>query len=406
MTLGLFQGYGIELEYMIVSRRSLEVLPIADQLLQAMAGEPAQSWEADGIGWSNELALHVIEFKTAGPVPTLAGLDRAFRRAIGQANLWLHEQDACLLGTAMHPFMDPGTIQLWPHGDREIYQAFDRIFDCKGHGWGNLQSMHINLPFADDQEFARLHAAVRFLLPLLPAVAASSPLVEGSRTSRLCNRYFHYRDNCRRIPSVTARVIPEPVSSRAEYEQRILEPMYRDIAPYDKEKILQFEWLNARGAIARFDRMALEIRLMDIQAEPEADLALAEIVSGLARLLTDCHWSDSRDLNLLETEFLKRLLDAAAESGLEVEVGDRALLSALGMDQSSVTMRGIWEWVADQLVISSVGLSSETQRQMEKILSDGSAASRILNALGSGPNPDRSAIRRVYRELAARLNAG
>ena len=42
-----------------------------------------------------------------------------------------------------------------------IYDTFDRIFSCKGHGWANLQSMQINLPFRGDEEFARLHAAIR-----------------------------------------------------------------------------------------------------------------------------------------------------------------------------------------------------------------------------------------------------
>ena len=40
--------------------------------------------------------------------------------------------------------------------------------------------MHVNLPFADDAQFARLHAAIRLVLPLLPALAASSPIAEGS----------------------------------------------------------------------------------------------------------------------------------------------------------------------------------------------------------------------------------
>ena len=61
-------------------------------------------------------------------------------------------------------------------------QAFDRIFSCQGHGWANLQSMHINLPFADDAEFGRLHAAIRFLLPLLPGLTASSPVMDGAVT--------------------------------------------------------------------------------------------------------------------------------------------------------------------------------------------------------------------------------
>ena len=70
-------------------------------------------------------------------------------------------------------------MRLWPHENREVYDAFDRIFSCKGHGWANLQSMHINLPFADDAEFGRLHAAIRFLMPLMPGLTASSPVMDG-----------------------------------------------------------------------------------------------------------------------------------------------------------------------------------------------------------------------------------
>ena len=101
--------------------------------------------------------------------------------------------------TGMHPWMDPAReFELWPHGDREIYAAFDRIFDCRGHGWANLQSMHLNLPFADDDEFGRLHAAIRALLPLLPALAASSPFADGH--ARGLARYAP-----RRVPHQRAR---------------------------------------------------------------------------------------------------------------------------------------------------------------------------------------------------------
>ena len=47
----------------------------------------------------------------------------------------------------------------------------------------------LNLPFSSDEEFGRLHAAIRLLLPLLPALAASSPLVEVYRA----NEFFHTR---------------------------------------------------------------------------------------------------------------------------------------------------------------------------------------------------------------------
>ena len=53
----------------------------------------------------------------------------------------------------MHPWMDPRAASLWPHEYGEVYAAYDRIFDCRRHGWANLQSVHLNLPFADEREF-------------------------------------------------------------------------------------------------------------------------------------------------------------------------------------------------------------------------------------------------------------
>ena len=50
-----------------------------------------------------------------------------------------------------------------------MYEAYDRIFDCRGHGWANLQAVHLNLPFSGDEEFGRLHAAIRLVLPIMPA---------------------------------------------------------------------------------------------------------------------------------------------------------------------------------------------------------------------------------------------
>ena len=72
----------------------------------------------------------------------------------------------------------------------------------------------------------------------------------------------HYRLHPIQVPALIGQVIPETVDSRAGYEARILQPMYRDIAPHDPEGLLQHEWLNCRGAIPRFDRSAIEIRVI------------------------------------------------------------------------------------------------------------------------------------------------
>ena len=195
-------------------------------------------------------------------------------------------------------------MKLWPHGTRVIYDTFDRIFSCKGHGWANLQSHQINLPFAGDEEFARLHAAIRFLLPILPGLAASSPIVDGERNGILDNRLVVYRSNCARIPSVTGDVVPEPIGSIGEYHERVLEPIYADLAPHDPEGVLRHEWVNARGAIARFDRMAIEIRVLDVQETPVMDVAYAALIVEVLKLLCAEQWLDRAGMNRWRTEEL------------------------------------------------------------------------------------------------------
>ncbi|HET9751241.1 MAG TPA: glutamate-cysteine ligase family protein, partial [Casimicrobiaceae bacterium] len=202
-----FTGAGIELEYMIVDRDTLDVRPIAERLLASFAGHEAADVERGPMGWSNELVRHVVEVKNRAPVPTLAPLIARFQDEIRAADALLAEYDARLMPTAMHPWMDPvRETWLW---DGEIYRTYDRIYDCRAHGWANLQSMHVNLPFAGDGEFARLHAAIRLILPLLPALAASSPIADGQPTGLLDFRLDAYRNNCRITPSVGGRVVPE-----------------------------------------------------------------------------------------------------------------------------------------------------------------------------------------------------
>jgi gamma-glutamyl:cysteine ligase YbdK (ATP-grasp superfamily) len=256
--LGLFEAFGVELEYMIVDADTLDVRPAADELLAAVGGGYEVEVELGPVAWSNELALHVVEIKTNGPVASLGGLGALFQEHVGRIGSLLAPLDARLLPGGMHPWMDPhAELRLWPHENNRIYATFDRIFGCRGHGWANLQSTHINLPFGDDEEFGRLHAATRLVLPILPGIAASSPFVDGAPSGLMDARLDAYRTNSARVPSVTGHVIPEPVFTRAAYEGRLLQGIYDDLAPLDPEGVLRHEWVNARGCIARFDREVL-----------------------------------------------------------------------------------------------------------------------------------------------------
>jgi gamma-glutamyl:cysteine ligase YbdK (ATP-grasp superfamily) len=399
--LGLFEGYGIELEYMLVDAESLAVLPVADQVLRAVAGVTIGEVEVGKLCWSNELVLHVIELKTNGPTASLSGLAPVFHEHLQRINSLLEPLGGRLMPGAMHPWMDPlRETFLWPHDDGPIYEAYNRIFGCLGHGWANLQSVHLNLPFNGDEEFARLHAAVRLLLPILPALAASSPVMDGKVTGLLDNRLAVYRFNQQRIPSVTGRVIPEPVFTRATYEAQILQSLYRDIAPHDPEGILQEEWLNSRGAIARFERGTIEIRLLDVQECPAADLAIVAFIVAVLKALTEERWCTLAEQQAWAITPLETILLAAIRDGEAAQIDDRRYLAAFGFPGERATAGELWRSLASRLLSGN----EEFQEPLETILQRGPLARRLLHALCRAPSPER--LRDVYRELCRCLAEG
>ncbi|HUO67791.1 MAG TPA: glutamate-cysteine ligase family protein [Gammaproteobacteria bacterium] len=399
-TLHLFDAHGVEVEYMLVGAETLDIAPAADALLEAVAGELVEEFENGDIMWNNELALHVIELNCNGPRRSLTGLGRALADNVVLANSKLDPAGQRLMPGAMHPWMDPEDVVLWPHGAHDVYDAFDRIFSCKGHGWANLQSMQINLPFAGDEEFARLHSAIRFLLPILPGLAASSPIVDGLPNGILDNRLVAYRDNCARIPSVTGAVVPEAVGSIGEYHERVLEPIYRDLEPHDPERVLRHEWVNARGAIARFERMTIEIRVLDVQETPLMDVAYAALIVDVLKVLCEERWADRRAFDEWHTKELGALLELTQRRAEGAGITERRYLSALGFKGSSTDVKGLWAHLIDVAAARGT-LDADTERLLEHYLRHGSLASRIAKAVG--PVPARARIKRVYEELCDSL---
>lgn len=395
LPLPAFAGYGIELEYMIVERDALAVCPIAERLLTGPGGEVVNESDHGQLAWSNELVAHVIELKTNGPAASLTGLGERFAQAVAEINRRLAPK-AMLLPGAMHPLFDPETeTRLWPHGQNEIYAAYDRIFGCRGHGWSNLQSMHINLPFCSDEEFFRLHAAIRLVLPLIPALAAASPLVEGAWSGWMDTRLKFYRDNQRRVPEIAGAIVPEAVASMADYRDRILAPMYRAIAPFDRDRILADDWLNSRAAIARFERQTIEIRIIDIQECPGADLAIAEALVALIRRLFAADGLLVRG-QALSTRALSDQLFAAARRGGAVRFDYRPWLSLLGAS-SAVDGRGLW---LD--LLAGLELSPPAAATLAEMIERGTLAESIARRLGG--QPERARVIDCYRELAECLD--
>lgn len=395
-----FSAFGIELEYMLVDRRTLDVRPIADRLLEQACDPHGQGL----IDCSNELVLHVLEIKNPLPGP-LAQLTAGFQQQVEKLNTHLAAVDACLMPTGMHPWMDPvQETVLWPHDDQAIYATYHQLFDCYRHPWANVQSMHINLPFANDAEFEKLLAAVRLLLPILPAIAASSPLADGRLTGFMDYRMQVYPDQSPDQPTIVGPLVPEVVRSRAEHETCVLAPMYKAIEALDPLHCLRFEWLNSRGAIPRFDRHAIEIRVMDTQECPQADIALAALAIDLAQLLYQNALASLQAQQDISTERLSRILATCTRDAEQAVIDDAQYLSILGYRGESCTAQALWQHLGEQLKSHNAQHLALWQTHLQLILEQGPLARRIVGALGG--DFSHAALHALYGRLVQTLAEG
>jgi gamma-glutamyl:cysteine ligase YbdK (ATP-grasp superfamily) len=402
--LNAFSAYGIELEYMIVDHDTLDIRPVADRVLESAVGKLTSDFESGPITWSNELALHVIELKGTDPTLDLVGLADSLQSAIGQLQPALSANGVSLLPTGMHPWMNPVTeTKLWPHECSEIYQAYHTVFDCFTHGWSNVQSVHLNLPFATDEEFSRLHAAVRLILPILPALTASSPIVERAEGPWRDMRMQWVRNHCQRVPFLTGEMIPEPIFDEASYRDQIFSRLKREIEPFDPFQVFESNFLNARGAIARFDRGSIEIRVMDVQECPTADVAVCVAVIGVLKALVNEIWQPVESQQSMGTGPLSTLLDQVSAKAESAVITDQKFLAQFGVTQETITASELWK----KLIAAAEQhepMVSEFRPMLGHQLQQGSLATRIQRAVGN--NLSDQNLRNVYQQLKQCLLKG
>lgn len=394
----LFEVFGIELEYMLINNSSFKVAPIVDTLLTKKVGKLSADIDNGKIAWSNELVAHVIELKTNGPTADLNALSSLFHTNVMEINQLLKAENSQLLPTACHPLMNPLTdTQLWKHSYSEVYELYNRIFNCKGHGWSNVQSTHINLPFYDDKEFEKLHAAIRIILPLIPGLSASSPILEGKKTGFKDTRLEYYKTNQKEIPEMTGLVIPERVFSKVDYYATIFEPIQRAIRPYDTKKILDHHFLNSRGAIARFDRNAIEIRLVDIQESPKADIAICVLIIEVLKLLVNKKLGSLQQQKKWLKQDLFAILNPIIKDAETYTISNIEYLELFQLEDST-TVQNVWKHLYD---IAKPNIDASHYEALDIILKEGTLATRILKAV----NEDYSEknIKQIYNKLASCL---
>jgi carboxylate-amine ligase len=395
----LFSVVGIELEYMIVDQHDFSVRAILPQIFQQFSDPPPFNIEQGDMAWSNELAAHVVEFKTNGPAPSLAPLSARFHQQVQTVNQLLSKHDARLMPGGVHPLMDPlKETVLWPFESRDVYETYDRMFHCQGHGWSNLQSTHVNLPFDGDKEFAKLHASIRALLPLLPTLTATSPYLDGKFTGFTDTRIEVYRHNQHSMPIIAGQIIPEAVFGERDYRHQILDPIARIVAPFDTEQVLDPLFVNSRGAIARFDRGSIEIRLIDNQEAPCVDLVLIDLI--ICVLKHWCEYSDQKLLQNLPTQYLADLLLQSIVHGADPVIERREYLAAMLLEPlpKRINLQDLWHCLFEQ---HQAKLQPSSRSILQTLLKHGNLASRLIKTFGHHPTQDD--LRQMCKRLAESL---
>jgi gamma-glutamyl:cysteine ligase YbdK (ATP-grasp superfamily) len=180
--------------------------------------------------------------------------------------------------------------------------------------------------------------------------------------------------------------------------------MYRAVAPYDPEGVLQYEWLNARGAIARFDRNAIEIRVIDTQECPAMDVAIAAIIMDLAQSLCENAFYRPQVDTQLPTRMLAEIFVACTHEAEHARIRHPEYLKLFGMLRNDCDAANLWETIAEGLDRAQARRASLWRRPLEFAITRGPLARRLLRAIG--PRPSHGALHELYTALADALQDG
>jgi gamma-glutamyl:cysteine ligase YbdK (ATP-grasp superfamily) len=306
---------GPEHEFSIVDE-NLHPLPIIDTVIKELNGRIVNYVRLKSFTFGKELQSHVMEFKANMPFYSPETFEENMQKAVLEiADFVEKKHDAQLLGTGMHPLLRLEEAKVWSHRDRKIYEALSRIFNFYQHGWLNIQAFQLNLPYGYEKEAIQLHNALANLLPYVPAISASSPVYESKISEYTDSRLYFYQINQKEIPSMTGNIIPEYVNSFKEYRQITVNNYTEELQKLNApDWLLNKEWLNSRGAVFRFDRKAIEIRIMDEQECIKADVALSCFIRASLRGMLH------RRESYLPRDILIEDLNSVIKDGLEAKV--------------------------------------------------------------------------------------
>lgn len=269
-----FDVYGLSMDYLLVESDSLMPIP-----------PTSFGGSGTGISWSTTDAGTGIRLTTTAPENDFQGagcrIAADLRSLNDQAEELLAEM---FLPSGGHPFaraFDAGPSANGSKAD---------LFGPRNAGELWTSGATIEVPIGDEQGFGRLHTSVRMVLPLIPAISAASPFLDGKWASALSPRLFAMIDKTPGVSELTGPFIPEAALDQADYYRIVLEPIARVLADRDLSEHIDYHLMNQRAAVAWFDRGTIAINVADVQECPATDAAVAEMTVAVINAMKEGRW--------------------------------------------------------------------------------------------------------------------
>ncbi len=270
---------GTEHEFSI-NDQQFSPLPVSDAIIRNICGRYSDEILFGDVKLGKELQKTVIEMVPRTYGDSIALLEEQLMRGVRKFSHIFRERYQ-LLGLGMHPTLRLEETAVWDHDEGEYYEAYDRLFNIRQHGWLNIQALQVNFSYRGAKDLVAHYNRLRCLLPYLIAVTAASPIVEGRSTGMADNRLLFYRENQKEIPLICNRIVPERIGSVRDY-RREQEEIFAELRKRDAA-ILCEEWVNSGGVIIRFLRRCLEVKALDEQDCIRSDMAVCAFIASLLR---------------------------------------------------------------------------------------------------------------------------
>jgi glutamate--cysteine ligase len=399
---GPYEVCGLELEYVTIDR-DLNVVHRTEQALAALAGHACSDLSLGAVGFSNEIFDHVIELKTEAPHRGFDKLETLLVEGVRRVDgLLARRFGARLLPTGMHPWFNPHKAVLWKRANRAIYDTYDRLFPIYTHGWANVQSCHVNLPLGAETDAVAMMNAAALVVPYLPALAASSPVVEGELIDHACGRMHHLLGHQRKIPESIGDMVPEYMASYKQYRHAVLRPMFKALDRLPGTQELRRDYFNARAAVIKFGRESMEIRALDTQECVRRDVAVALFTRSAVKALAQQLGKGSLalpDHAVLVADLHATVRDGRAARVSAPHLGDEVARDRSGLASARDVLASMLELAAPATKKSDRGYLDD----VADIIEHGNLSEKIRAVLAPHAADERAFedhARRVYIHLA------